>query len=135
MLVYAVNPCLLIRIYCMFLMPVQKSSNRNNLYSSANIATRTNQMEGNLTCINDNNKISLKNQRKRSIEQKSFILCSSCFWCASSYLNAYKSNIASKCPNCQKSTIELLPICENDIYASDYDSKKAFNYNLLASRW
>jgi hypothetical protein len=122
MLVYAVNPCLLIRIYCMFLMPVQKSSNRNNLYSSANIATRTNQMEGNLTCINDNNKISLKNQRKRSIEQKSFILCLSCFWCASSYLNAYKS-------------IELLPICENDIYASDYDSKKAFNYNLLASRW
>jgi predicted Zn-ribbon and HTH transcriptional regulator len=115
-------------------MLVQNNSNRNNPYSSANSAA-TNQMKGNLTCINDNNKISLKNQRKRSIEQKSFMLCASCFWCASSYLNAYKSNIASKCPNCQKSTIELLPICENEIYASDYDSKKAFNYNLLASRW
>ena len=42
-----------------------------------------------------------------------FLLCESCFWCAS-YISS-KSVSVAKCPNCYNNKIEWMPICKVDI--------------------
>ncbi len=49
-----------------------------------------------------------------------FLICNSCFWCAS-YLNLENSLIPSQCPSCKKKGIEYLPISVNDAYSFDYN--------------
>jgi hypothetical protein len=44
-----------------------------------------------------------------------FLLCNSCFWCAS-YLNLKDYDI-SECPSCKQNTIEWMPLCANDVYS------------------
>jgi hypothetical protein len=58
-------------------------------------------------------KISKNIQNKQITRQKSFILCESCFWCASLlYMNENEISISSslKCPNCYNNTVELLSL-------------------------
>jgi hypothetical protein len=44
-----------------------------------------------------------------NLDRIQFMLCGSCFWCASLY--ASKDNISTeKCPLCHNESIELLPI-------------------------
>lgn len=44
--------------------------------------------------------------------ERQFMICNSCFWCASSYLNI--DNIfTKKCPLCQNNRIEILPIFDS----------------------
>jgi predicted Zn-ribbon and HTH transcriptional regulator len=46
-------------------------------------------------------------------KKRLFMLCGSCFWCASSY--EYKDNLSrEKCPVCQNERIELLSISNDD---------------------
>jgi hypothetical protein len=48
-------------------------------------------------------------------KKRQFMLCASCFWCASSY--EYKDNISGeKCPVCQNGRIELLSISNDEMY-------------------
>ena len=48
-----------------------------------------------------------------SDKKRLFMLCGSCFWCASSY--EYKDNLSrKKCPVCQNERIELLSISNDD---------------------
>jgi hypothetical protein len=54
-------------------------------------------------------------------KKKQFMLCNSCFWCASSYIHIDNIFI-KKCPVCQNRIIEFLPISNNEIYK--------FNHNL-----
>lgn len=64
------------------------------------------------------------------IHQAQFIICQSCFWCAS-YISPTKSgeqgrtttknnnatnNVIMKCPSCIEGDIEAIPIAENERY-------------------
>lgn len=48
-----------------------------------------------------------------------FLLCNSCFWCAS-YLNL-RSFGFMECPSCKENTIERMPLSANDVYSFDYN--------------
>ena len=51
-------------------------------------------------------------------KKRLFMLCGSCFWCASSY--EYKDNLSrEKCPVCQNGRIELLSISKDGMYRLD----------------
>lgn len=41
-------------------------------------------------------------------ERINFLLCESCFWCAS-YCNSYRK-VVSKCPTCGRDNVESIPI-------------------------
>jgi hypothetical protein len=49
-----------------------------------------------------------------------FLLCNSCFWCAS-YLNLRRSFGFIDCPSCHENTIERMPLHANDVYSFDYN--------------
>jgi hypothetical protein len=44
-------------------------------------------------------------------------------WCAS-YLRRNYGTTISKCPTCNKSRVESIPISDNDVYRFDYDPKR-----------
>jgi rubrerythrin len=48
-----------------------------------------------------------------------FLLCNSCFWCAS-YLNM-RDYADIECPSCKQNTIEWMPLCANDVYSFDHN--------------
>jgi hypothetical protein len=50
-----------------------------------------------------------------------FILCPSCFWCASCLS---PESTFTKCPYCNEGNIESLPIAENENYTFSYDIKR-----------
>lgn len=49
-----------------------------------------------------------------------FLLCNSCFWCAS-YLNMRGGLGLTECPSCNENKIELMPLSANDVYLFDYN--------------
>lgn len=49
-----------------------------------------------------------------------FLLCNSCFWCAS-YLNMRGGFGLTECPSCNENKIELMPLSANDVYLFDYN--------------
>jgi hypothetical protein len=50
-----------------------------------------------------------------------FLLCSSCFWCAS-YFNY--TEVVTRCPTCDSNNIESLPISNGEFYAFSYDRNR-----------
>ena len=48
-----------------------------------------------------------------------FLICESCFWCASC-LNVAKSTV-TKCPSCSDAKLESMAISDNEIYKFGYD--------------
>ena len=54
------------------------------------------------------------------IKKIDFLLCNSCFWCAS-YLNSRTSFIVVQCPMCKENAVEWIPISTNDAYSFDYN--------------
>jgi hypothetical protein len=55
----------------------------------------------------------------RISETIDFLLCNSCFWCAS-YLNLGSFGVID-CPSCDENTIEKMPLHTNDVYSFDYN--------------
>jgi hypothetical protein len=57
-----------------------------------------------------------------------FLVCQSCFWCASCiFSHTYKGiteQAIVKCPSCVKGDIESLPIAQNESYRFHYDTKR-----------
>jgi hypothetical protein len=51
-----------------------------------------------------------------------FLLCESCFWCAS-FFNVYRE-VVSKCPSCNSSCVESMPISHNEVYTFNHDPKR-----------
>ena len=79
-----------------------------------------------LTQNNYNLFISLKvkaSERRnyRISDEVSFLICRSCFWCASCL--SPESTFA-KCPSCVEENIESLPIAENEDYRFKVDLKR-----------
>lgn len=64
-----------------------------------------------------------------------FVICHSCFWCASCIFPQISSKMGTaittkdsvsltKCPFCVEGTTESIPISENEGYRFDYDTKR-----------
>ena len=53
-----------------------------------------------------------------------FLLCGSCFWCASQSTNCDVSEVITKCPSCKSKQIESMPISQDEIYTFDHDPKR-----------
>jgi hypothetical protein len=59
---------------------------------------------------------------RRNFKQIRFIVCESCFWCASC-LN--QGITVDKCPSCNNGKVELLPVFDNELDRSSRTPKKA----------
>jgi hypothetical protein len=59
--------------------------------------------------------------KKRIFEHRYFLLCESCFWCAS-YLNMGGLTPVDKCPLCHDNRIEWMTISHDEIYQLGYNS-------------
>jgi hypothetical protein len=60
-----------------------------------------------------------------------FLLCPSCFWCASclssqilSTMSSAEDSSVAKCPSCIKGNVESIPIADDEEYRFDYDVKR-----------
>lgn len=91
--------------------------NAKNLYHYTNRAeTRSEYTKG-----DDKDSISIHfsidKQGKRSLGQRSFLLCESCFWCASSLyrINNRIEVPPLECPNCYSKSVELLPLYPSSV--------------------
>src|SRR5215208_5034092 len=101
-----------------------------NIYSVRRTAatTNTNATNTNNTAYHPNTD-KLSNEKKRIItKQRHFLLCESCFWCASSI---YLLSMDWICPVCNNnnnnnyysSKIESIPIENNEMYKFDYNQR------------
>jgi hypothetical protein len=70
--------------------------------------------------------------KTRIFDEINFVICQSCFWCASCLSSKILSTIAGAedsaspedCPFCSEGSIESIPIAENENYRFDYDTKR-----------
>jgi hypothetical protein len=64
-----------------------------------------------------------------------FLLCQSCFWCASYISPRIPSRITkqviTKCPSCIGGDIESLPIAKNEEYRFAYDTRRGVTMEFL----
>jgi hypothetical protein len=66
----------------------------------------------------------LSNEKKRIItKQRHFLLCESCFWCASSIYLVSMDWICPVCSNNNNNKVESIPIQNNEIYKFDYNQR------------
>jgi hypothetical protein len=66
------------------------------------------------------------NNNTRKAKEIHFLICESCFWCASR-LNRIEDEAISttKCPSCNNNTrVESMPISYDEVYKFDYDPKR-----------
>ena len=70
----------------------------------------------------------ISNDIKKQVE---FLICPSCFWCASCLSSQMFRTVAAKgsaslakCPLCIDGNIESVPVAENEEYKFDYDIKR-----------
>ena len=61
------------------------------------------------------------NRRLITHNHKYFLLCPSCFWCAS-YFNY--SEVAAKCPSCSRDNVESVPISSDELYTFSHDRNR-----------
>jgi len=67
--------------------------------------------------------------------QRNFLMCNSCFWCASFVNSRYRS--FSECPACMDSELESMPISLNERYTFDHDPQQGlvtFHEKLFSKR-
>jgi len=60
-----------------------------------------------------------------------FLLCKSCFWCASLLNNRPTVDV---CPSCMKAELESIPISLREIYKFDYDASRGVTLEFRASQ-
>jgi hypothetical protein len=53
------------------------------------------------------------NGYRKRVQKANFVICSSCFWCATYFV---AGNEFPRCPACGDSAIDSLPISENEFY-------------------
>jgi hypothetical protein len=80
---------------------------------------------------NDNN--NGDDDKKELSKQIQFLLCESCFWCASCLSS--KNVSVAKCPNCYNNKIKWMPISNVDLYKLGYSPNKgdSFAYHTTQS--
>ena len=91
-----------------------------NIYS----VSRTDTTKTNKNTAYHPNTDKLSNEKKRIItKQRHFLLCKSCFWCASSIYLLSMDWICPVCNNNNSSKIESIPIENNEMYKFDYNQR------------
>jgi hypothetical protein len=60
-----------------------------------------------------------------------FLLCESCFWCAS-YINNYRK-VVTECPSCNSNCVESIPISHDEVYTFNHDPKRGVTLGF--SKW
>jgi hypothetical protein len=96
-----------------------------HIYGDGNGSTAANTTDDTVYHYHTNtNKLS--NEKKRIItKQRHFLLCESCFWCASSI---YLVSMDWICPVCSNNNnnnkLESIPIQNNEIYKFDYNQRR-----------
>ena len=97
-----------------------------NIYSVSKTDTTTNTITTTNTAYHPNTD-KLSNEKKRIItKQRHFLLCESCFWCASSI---YLVSMDWICPVCSNNNnnnnnkVESIPIQNNETYKFDYNQR------------
>jgi hypothetical protein len=73
--------------------------------------------------------------KTRISEETYFLICQSCFWCAS-YISSQIPNritkqVITKCPSCIVGNIESLPIAKNEEYRFGYNTKRGVTMEFL----
>jgi hypothetical protein len=97
---------------------------RATKYSSSYYAGFNNNTDNNIASrISYNpNTANINNVKDTASHQnKLFLLCEACFWCATYLLNDDGTTV-SKCPACDNAKVESLPIANNEVYRFDYSS-------------
>jgi hypothetical protein len=75
------------------------------------------------TAYHHTNTDKMSNEKKRIItKQRHFLLCESCFWCASSIYLVCMNWICPVCNN-NNNKVESIPIQNNEIYKFDYNQR------------
>jgi|SRR5215208_3558280 len=89
----------------------------------------------NIRDVSNDNNIVVGRERTRISDKVHFVICHSCFWCASyifppqtsskigTAITTKDSVSFTKCPSCVEETVESIPIAENEDYRFDYDVK------------
>ena len=63
-----------------------------------------------------------------------FLLCDSCYWCASQTNNCNKNNIITECPSCKNNQIESMPISRYEVYNFSHNPKRGVTLGFPKSR-
>ncbi|HET7148710.1 MAG TPA: hypothetical protein VFI73_09465 [Candidatus Nitrosopolaris sp.] len=61
-------------------------------------------------------------QQVITFSERNFLICRSCFWCAT-YLNDMH-NIVDICPSCKNDKVESMPISFDETYKFDHDARR-----------
>ena len=69
--------------------------------------------------------------RTRISDEIHFLLCQSCFWCAS-YFNY--SEVVTSCPTCESNSIESLPISNSEFYTFNHDRNRGVTLEFSENR-
>jgi hypothetical protein len=77
--------------------------------------------------------------KTRISDEISFVMCQSCFWCASCLSSKILSTIAetdgssslTKCPSCIEGNMESIPIAEDENYRFDYDTRRGLTIEFF----
>jgi hypothetical protein len=101
-----------------------KTGYNNNNNIDSNIASKINDI------ANMANKDNVKDTA--SHQKKYFLLCETCFWCAT-YLINDDCTTFSKCPTCNNAKVESLPIAKNEYYKFDYSPLSGFTFEFGTS--
>lgn len=86
--------------------------------------------------IVNNNVPHLIGRKTRISDEVYFLICKSCFWCAS-YISSQMPGINNytttmpNCPACLEETIESLPIALNEEYKFDYNNERGVILEFL----
>jgi len=70
----------------------------------------------------------LYHKHQNTTSTTNFILCKSCFWCAS-LLNNRSFHV---CPSCMKAELESIPVSLHEIYKFDYDASRGVTLEFEA---
>jgi hypothetical protein len=70
------------------------------------------------------NKCGSKPNSPDKILEIKFLLCNSCFWCASYYHNSSDKNGITKCPACYSDDLESMPISSREEYKFNYSPRR-----------
>ena len=100
-------------------MLVEKKTIKNSsspYYKGYNIIADNNNIQCSITTNNPS--LTKKNNNKYTSHQKHFLLCKSCFWCATYLINNDGTTI--KYIACNNAKVESLPMSNNEPYLFGY---------------
>ena len=78
-------------------------------------------MDSKHVIVNMNNNLGFEEQHI-TFNERNFLICRSCFWCAS-YINKMPS-VFDACPSCKDVKIESVPVSFDETYRLHYDTKR-----------